>query len=114
MLMLRAIPLPYKIAAIAIAVVAVFSFGFIKGQERATAKFEKARIALQEELFDLSEDLSNKNRENLRLAQEREELIHDLETQALEAPGADNPGVGSDGLSRLHSRWGRSSKRTSD
>lgn len=104
----RVIPIPYKVAAIAIAVVAIFGFGFLKGQDYANVKFEKARLALQDELFDLADDLSVLNAENLRLSKEREELIYDLETQALEAPGADNLGVSATGgLQRLNSRWGR-------
>lgn len=107
--MFKIIPTPYKLAAIAIAVVAIFGFGFLKGQDHAEAKFEKTRLALQDELFDLADDLSVLNAENLRLLKEREELVNDLETQALEAPGADNPGVAATGgLQRLDSRWGRS------
>lgn len=106
--MLKLIPLPYKLAAMAIAVAAVFGYGYMKGQDHAEAKFEKARHNLQQELFDLADDLSVMNTENLQLIAEREELIHDLEIQAIEAPGSDNPGVGSTGgLQRLNSRWGR-------
>ena len=106
--MLKMIPLPYKLAAIAIVVAAVFGYGYMKGQDHAESKFEKARQNLQQKLFDLADDLSVKNSEYLQLLKEREELIHDLEIQAIEAPGSDNPGVGSTGgLQRLDSRWER-------
>lgn len=102
------IPFPYKMAATAIVVVAIFSFGFVKGTSYESAKFEKSRLTLQKELFDLSDQLSVMNAQNLRLVKEREELTHDLETQALEATGSSNPGVSATGgLQRLNTRWGR-------
>jgi len=105
--MLKLIPFPYKIAALLLLAGGLFGFGFIQGQERQIRKFEAARLELQQEVFDLADELSEKNFEILRLNQEKQELIHALENEALEAPGSDAPGISSTGgLQRLERRWG--------
>lgn len=84
-----------------------FAFGFHRGTVSEIRKQEEARLELQEDLFDLADELSLRNAEILRLQREREGLINDLEEQALDANGADNPGVVSTGgLLRLEQRWG--------
>ncbi len=105
--MLKLIPLPYKIAAVAFIVASAFGFGYHKGTVNQVEKFEADRQQLQTDLLQLSDDLSAKNAEILRLSKEREELVNDLETQAYEAEGSSGPGVGSTGgLQRLEQRWG--------
>lgn len=86
-----------------------FAYGIHKGTIWEKTRTEEKRQELQEEILDLNEDLSVKNAEILRLNREREDLINDLEQQAIQAPGSDNPGVGSTGgLQRLERRWGES------
>jgi len=105
--MLKLIPKPYLIVASLALLVGSFGFGWHKGTVNQIAKFEADRIALQEDLFDLGEEISVKNAEILALQQERLDLVHDLETQALEADGSDAPGItATGGLRRLEERWG--------
>ncbi len=105
----KIIPLPYKLAAVAIAVVVIFGFGFLKGSTSEIRKQEKARIALQEEIFDLADDLSVKNAEILKLNQDKKDLIYDLEQEAISAKGSSGPGIATTGgLQRLERRWGKS------
>ena len=86
-----------------------FAYGYHKGTVNQIRKAEDARIELQEELLDLSEILSVKNAEILRLNREREGLIHDLENQAITAKGSAAPGISTTGgLQRLEQRWGTS------
>jgi len=86
-----------------------FGYGIHKGTVWEKARNEEKRQELQQEIFDLTDNLSLKNAEILRLNREKEDLINDLEQQALQAPGSDNPGVGSTGgLQRLERRWGTS------
>lgn len=88
-----------------------FAFGWHKGSVNQIRKAEEARQELQEELLDLSEDLAEKNAELLRMNREKEELINDLEQQALQAEGSSAPGVSSTGgLQRLERRWGPSTR----
>lgn len=86
-----------------------FAYGIHKGTVWQIQKQEDDRLALQEQLFDLADDLSVKNSEILRLQEERKGLINDLEQAATEAVGSDNPGVATTGgLQRLEQRWGPS------
>jgi len=86
-----------------------FAYGIQKGTIWEKARTEAKRQELQEEILDLNEDLNVKNAEILQLNREREDLINELEQQALEAEGAVNPGVGATGgLRRLERRWGKS------
>jgi len=88
-----------------------FAFGWHKGSINQIRKAEEARQELQEELLDLSEDLAEKNAEILRMNREKEDLINDLEQQALQAEGSSAPGVSSTGgLQRLERRWGPSTR----
>ena len=88
---------------------AAFAFGYHRGTVNQIEKFEEDRQELQDELLDLNEDLSIKNAEVLRLNREKEDLINDLENQAITAVGSDAPGVASTGgLQRLEKRWGPS------
>ena len=104
----KIIPLPYKLAAIIIVVVVIFGFGFLKGSTSEIRKQEKARIALQEEIFDLSDDLSVKNTEILKLNQDKKDLIYELEQEALDAKGSSGPGIATTGgLQRLERRWSK-------
>lgn len=103
----------YLIAAgICLAVIGgAFSYGYIKGGQKTAEKYEQIRIQLQDEVLDLSENLSVKNSEILELQRQKIGLINDLETQALEAVGSSAPGVGSTGgLRRLDRRWNQSSE----
>lgn len=86
-----------------------FAYGIHKGTVWEKDRNEAARQELQQEIFDLSDSLSVKNAELLRLTREREGLINELENEAIEADGADAPGVsGTGGLQRLERRWGPS------
>lgn len=86
-----------------------FGYGVHKGTVWQVEKQEDNRVKLQNEIFDLNEDLSVKNAEILRLAKEREGLINELEQQALDAEGASNGGIATTGgLRRLERRWGPS------
>jgi len=86
-----------------------FAYGYHKGTVNQLAKIEEARQELQNDLLDLSENLTLKNAEILRLNKEKEGLIYDLENQALNAEGSSGPGVATTGgLQRLNSRWGPS------
>ena len=87
----------------------VFVYGYHKGTVNQIAKQLEAKQELQEQLFDLNEILFLKNAEILRMNQEREELVNELENQALSTKGSDAPGVSSTGgLQRLERRWGSS------
>lgn len=98
------------ILAITVAVLgAAFGFGVHKGTVWQVQKFEADRQALQDEILDLNLTLNERAAELLRLQQEKEELINDLENQALTAEGSDGPGVATTGgLQRLERRWGPS------
>ncbi len=86
-----------------------FAYGYHKGSVTTANRFEDKRIELQEEILDLNEYLSVLNAENLLLRKEKEDLINDLEKQALNAEGASAPGVATTGgLYRLERRWGPS------
>lgn len=103
----RTIPTLYKVTAIIGLTVVIFGFGFHKGSIYQIQKNEAARIALQEELFDLSDDIRVKNSEILEMQQRQRELSHALETEALETPGSNSPGIAATGgLQRLERRWG--------
>jgi hypothetical protein len=84
-----------------------FAYGFHRGSLNQAEKYADERIQLQEDLIDLGERLSLRNAELLAAQTERQELIDDLEAQALSANGSDNPGVATTGgLQRLCDRWG--------
>lgn len=84
-----------------------FAYGVHKGTVWEIEKYQKEKIHLQNEILDLNADLQLMNAEMLRLNRLREELVNELEKQALEANGADNPGIGTTGgLYRLERRWG--------
>lgn len=86
-----------------------FAYGVHKGTVWQIEKYQKEKVFLQNEILDLNADLQLMNAEMLRLNRLREELINELETQALEADGASNPGVAATGgLQRLERRWGES------
>lgn len=88
---------------------ATFAYGYHRGTVNQIRKAEEARIELQEELLDLNEILNIKNAEILRLNREREDLIDDLENQAITAKGSAAPGIATTGgLQRLEQRWGSS------
>lgn len=85
-----------------------FAYGYHKGSLALASKYEVKRIELQEEILDLNESLTLKNADILKLAKEKQELIDELEEQALQAPGSSNPGVATTGgLQRLERRWGK-------
>jgi hypothetical protein len=86
-----------------------FAYGVHKGTVWEVQRNVEKKQELQEEILDLNLTLNEKNAEILRLNREREGLIHELETQAVEADGAGNPGVAATGgLRRLEQRWGPS------
>jgi len=90
-----------------------FAYGVHKGTVWQVEAYQEQKQELQAEIFDLNLDLNEKNAEILRLNREKEGLINDLEQQALEAKGADNPGVAATGgLRRLEQRWGPSPTST--
>ena len=85
----------------------VFFYGVNRGTVWTTKKFEAKQAELQQEVFDLTEDIQEKNDEILRIQRERDQLAFELENEALEAPGSDNPGIATTGgLQRLERRWG--------
>lgn len=86
-----------------------FAYGVHKGTVWQVEKYQEEKVALQNEILDLNADLQLMNAEMLRLNRLREELINELETQALQADGASNPGVAATGgLQRLERRWSES------
>lgn len=98
------------ILAVTVAVLgAAFGYGVHKGTVWQVQKFEADRQALQDEILDLNLTLNERAAEILRLQQEREELVNELENEALTAEGSDGPGVATTGgLQRLERRWGSS------
>ena len=110
------IPLPgqkyaYFALAFLLAVGASFGYGrfsgYRNGIEAQKQKTETARLATQEELFELGETILIQANELERLQRERVQLVHDLEQSAIQAPGSSNPGVAANGgLLRLQRRWG--------
>jgi hypothetical protein len=83
-----------------------FAFGWNKGSTNEKRKAEESRQEIQEKILDLNKDLAEKNAAILKINREKEDLINDLENQALAAKGSDGPGVGSTGgLQRLERRW---------
>jgi len=86
-----------------------FAYGVHKGKNWEQNRNEAVRQELQQEIFDLADSLIVKNAELLQLIKKREGLINELENQAMEAIGADNPGVATTGgLRRLERRWSES------
>ena len=105
--MLTSITKPYIYTALVVLLLGSFAYGYHKGSISEIAKYEKSRLALQEEIFDLADDISIKNIEILRLQQEQQELIYDLEIEATNAEGSNSLGVTANGgLQRLERRWG--------
>ncbi|ANJ20724.1 hypothetical protein RDp07_gp64 [Roseobacter phage RD-1410Ws-07] len=90
-----------------------FAYGVHKGTVWQAERYAEEKAELQEEIFDLAEDLSERAAEIRRLQAERQELINELENEALNAEGADAPGVATTGgLRRLERRWGPSPTAT--
>ncbi|AWY09422.1 hypothetical protein vBRpoPV13_65 [Ruegeria phage vB_RpoP-V13] len=86
-----------------------FAFGYHKGTVNQIAKFEDDRQQLQNDILDLNVSLQERADEIRRLRTEKEGLINELENAALDAEGADAPGVAATGgLQRLEKRWGQS------
>ena len=84
-----------------------FAYGYHKGTVNQIRKSEKDRQELQNDLLDLNKTLNIKNREILQLSREKEDLINELENQALTAEGSSAPGIAAiGGLQRLERRWG--------
>ena len=77
-----------------------------KGVTAEKARQAEKLRATQKELFKAGEDLSLKALQLEAANKERDALAIDLENMALDAPGASNPGIGSNGLRRLGKRWG--------
>lgn len=91
-----------------------FTYGYFKGSAAELLKIAEKTAETQQELFDLGVDVREKTEELRRLQKEKEDLIHALEQEAIEAPGASKPGVAATGgLQRLERRWGPS-PRTAD
>lgn len=87
----------------------VFFYGVNRGTVWTTKKFEAKQAELQEQVFDLTENIQERNDEILRIQRERDQLAFDLEMEAIDAPGSSGPGVGTTGgLQRLERRWGPS------
>lgn len=80
-------------------------YSYAAGVDAERARNDEARRATQQELFDLGEELSRKAAELEAAKAERQDLVQSLEAEAANAPGADRPGVGADGLQRLERRW---------
>lgn len=88
---------------------AVFGVGYTYGQQNIRQAYEEERLELQQEIFVLEERIANQNLQILQWKIEREELVNELENEAMEADGSGGPGVGSiGGLQRLEERWGGS------
>lgn len=87
----------------------VFTLGYYKGSAVQIEKYQTKEKEIQNELLDLNEVLQVRNAEILRLQQEREVFVNELENQAILAEGANAPGVGTTGgLQRLERRWSSS------
>lgn len=95
--MLRLILKPYLIVACLALLGGSFTFGWFKGSAHARAKFEEARLELQQDAFDLADEISEKNQEILELHRQQEELAHALEQEALAAEGSSAPGIAATG-----------------
>lgn len=88
---------------------AAFAYGYHKGTVNQIQKFEDDRQQLQNDILDLNVSLQERADEIRRLRTEKEGLINELENAALDAEGADAPGVAATGgLQRLEKRWGQS------
>lgn len=87
----------------------IFLYGVNRGTVWTTKKFEARKAELQEEIFDLTGTIQERNNEILRLQKEADALAFQLEDEAIAAPGSDNPGISTTGgLQRLERRWGSS------
>jgi len=84
-----------------------YLYGFNAGVEKEQFEQEKLRQETQTELDDLGDRIANQVLELEALRRERMSLVLQLENEALAAPGADNPGIGADGVRRLEQRWSR-------
>lgn len=97
---------PYMLLAFLVLLGGSFSYGWVKGSAFEYEKFEKDRLALQQDAFDLADEINLKNAEILVLQQKQKELAHELEQEALSAEGANTPGIAATGgLRRLEKRW---------
>lgn len=98
------------LGASAVAVVLAFGagrlMGYNAGHAASEAAQEVARQATQKQLFQLGEELSRKATEIEAMDRERTARQKEFEDAARDAPGADRPGIGSDGVRRLQQRWG--------
>ncbi len=90
-----------------------FAYGYHKGSVAEIQKIADKTAETQEELFDLADTVREQTEELRRLQREKEDLVNELEEQAIVAPGSSNPGIGSTGgLQRLEQRWGPSPRVT--
>ena len=85
---------------------ASFFYGHYKGVELEKGRQEQSRLATQEQLFKLGEDLSRRAAEIETLKREREQYVQEIENEALDSLGSGNPGIGTSGMQRLERRWG--------
>ena len=82
--------------------------GYNNGVSHERAVQYAARARTQIELDRLGEKVAQQAGELLALQRERESIVQSLENEALDALGADRPGVAdTGGLRRLEQRWGQ-------
>lgn len=92
--------LPYLFAIL------LAGLGYWVGKTYAEKSYQAQKIKTQQELFDVSEKLSEANTKLEKYRAAQENLARELEQQALDAPDAHRPGISVDGLQRLQRRWG--------
>lgn len=97
---------PYILAASVTAVAASFTFGYMKGGDAEASKHEAARQETQKQLDDLGDTIRDQAIQLDAYIKERQDLVLELEKQAVSSTGAGNPGVTANGgLQRLQQRW---------
>ena len=92
--------LPYLFALV------LAGLGYWVGVERTENQYAKQKARIQQDLFEVSEKLSEKTRQLEIYKHAQKDLVQELEEQARTNPGSDRPGIGPDGMRRLQKRWG--------
>lgn len=106
--MLKLIPNPYIIMACLALLGGSFTYGFVKGKAYEADKYEAARLKLQQDAFDLADEIREKNSQIIELQRIQREQSYAIEQEAIEAVGSDSPGISATGgLQRLERRWSK-------
>lgn len=87
---------------------AFWQYGAVRysaGYDAAEADALEARLALQDDLFKSGQRIAALAAALEASRSEQAALVMELENAALQDPDGARPGIGSDGLQRLRSRW---------